>query len=144
MRDKEPLLLQVGMQKSDGDVNLLGKNRLKKWRCKVSVLLKWWLIILVQPTEHSIYTSKPWQFLIWWFNITYLFVFGISLHSTVHLFWDSVQMLACCLIAKLDVVPPQQRKHWESKQSGRTSVLPIMGRYKGNHWASLRSCHYVK
>lgn len=74
MRDKEPLLLQVGMQKSDGDVNILGKNRLKKWRCKVSVLLKWWLIILVQPTQHSIYTSKPWQFLIWWFNITYLFV----------------------------------------------------------------------
>lgn len=70
------------------------------------------LIILVQPIAHSIYTSKPWQveeYLIWWFNIfiTYLF-FGISLHSTVHLFWDSVQMLACCLFAKLEVVPPQQ------------------------------------
>lgn len=102
------------------------------------------LIILVQPIKHSIYTSKPWQaeeFLIWWINIGFIYSFlGMSLHSTLHLFWDSVQMLACCCFAKLEGVPPQQCKYWERKQSGETCVLPVMGRYKDNHRASLRSC----
>lgn len=62
----------------------------------------------------------------------YLFIY-ISLHSTAHLFWDFVQMLACCLTANLEVVLPHRCNHWERKQSGKTSVLPDVGRYKGNH-----------
>lgn len=50
-----------------------------------------------------------------------------------HLFWDSVQMLACCLTANLEVVLPHQCNHWERKPPGKYSVLPVVGRYKGNH-----------
>jgi len=126
------------MWKSAEDVNLLGKIRLKNGATKsVYFYNSDKLIILVQPIKHSISTSKPWQveeFLIWWFNIFLIYLFfGISLHLTVHLFWDSVQMLACCLSAK-------QCKYGEWKPPRKTSVLPLMSRYKGNHWASLRSC----